>query len=248
MGYPIIVRMDDICPRMDKAKFERYYNMLDGLGIKPLLGIIPCCEDESFSAEEDSLFWEKMRGCREKGYPIAMHGVHHVYTSSSKGLVCKRSMSEFAGLPLEEQIVLLRLGKRKMEENGLDTDIFMPPGHSYDINTLKAMKECGFRFLSDGRSFHPYNKAGIRCIPTSNSYRLHFNRGILTICIHSDAEDERSFKRTEKYLKKNRERIISFQEGIELKAYPYCFCRMQEKMNMAIDSALLYMIGKVRRK
>jgi len=246
MGFPIIVRMDDICPKMNYEKFIKYFNMLDGLGIRPLLGIIPCCEDKSFTAEESPSFWGDMRRFRDNGCSVAMHGVHHVYTSSSRGLVCSRPMSEFAGLPLERQTELLRLGRRVLHENQLETDIFMPPGHSYDMNTLKAMKECGFRFLSDGRSFHPYETEGIRCIPASSSYRLHFNRGVLTICIHSDAEDERSFLRTREYLKKNRKRVIDFQKAINLKTYPYWFCRTEELLNMKLDSILLCLIRKIR--
>ena len=248
MGYPIIVRMDDICPQMNIMKFERYFSMLKDLGIKPLLGVIPCCKDISFIAESDPYFWKKMKDLRDAGCTIAMHGVHHVYTSANKGLVCNRPMSEFAGLSLESQIKLLSFGKRVMGENGLDTNIFMPPGHSYDINTLKAMKECGFRFLSDGRSFHPYEKEGIRCIPTSTGYRLHFKRGMLTVCIHSDAEEERSFLLTKRFLEKNRDRIISFQAAMNSVIYPYWFCRAEEKVNLIVDSALLYIIEKVRRK
>lgn len=248
MGYPIIVRMDDICPRMDKAKFARYFLMLEELGIKPLLGVIPDCRDESFTSKEDLFFWEEIRKLRDSGCPIAMHGVHHVYTTSSRGLICKRPMSEFAGLPQKEQIALLTLGKKIMADHGVDTDIFMPPGHSYDRNTLKAMKASGFRFLTDGRSFHPYEYEGIKCIPASGSYRLHLNRGVLTICIHTDTEDDRSFQRTKEYLIENRDRIINFQNGMRLKTYPYWFCRMEEKANMMLDSILLYLINHVRRK
>lgn len=177
MGYPIMVRMDDVCPRMNREKFDRYYHLLENLGIKPLLGVIPYCEDQSFTSEEDPDFWERMKEFRENGCPIAMHGVHHVYTSESLGLVCSRPMSEFAGLPLDKQVEILNKGKQKMIENGLDTDIFMAPGHSYDRNTLKALEKCGFRYVSDGRSFHPYEAEGIVCIPVGSSYRLHFNRG-----------------------------------------------------------------------
>jgi len=147
---------------------------------------------------------------------------------------------------LERQIELLRLGRKVLCEHRLETDIFMPPGHSYDLNTLKAMKECGFRFLSDGRSFHPYEKEGIRCIPASSAYRLHFNRGVLTICIHSNTENERSFLRTREYLKENRKKVIDFQDAMNLKTYPYWFCRTEEQINMKLDSIVLYLIEKIR--
>ena len=153
MKAKILIRLDDICPTMDYAQFQRAEEILRRFRIKPLLGVVPECMDPELMIEPPHAdFWDTMKALRSEGYAIAMHGYQHLMTSPHRGLVNIGNKSEFAGLPLEEQCEKLRKGREIMRGHGLDTDCFFAPAHSYDKNTLKALDLCGFRYMSDGKS------------------------------------------------------------------------------------------------
>ncbi|MBR3639881.1 MAG: DUF2334 domain-containing protein [Clostridia bacterium] len=235
MKYPIIVRMDDVCPGMDMDRFDKYIQMLDSFGVRPLLGIVPDCQDAELNVSENDGFWDVMRRLRDDGYPIAMHGVNHLYSSREKGLICRRRMSEFAGLEYDVQFDKLNHGKEILEQNGLPTDVFFAPGHSYDRTTLRALCALGFRFVSDGKSRRPYVLDGIKCIPCNGPFKVHLNRGILTICVHCCAESERAFSELRAYLEANRRLLIPWSEAVKLKERSYFVSRFEERFSILID-------------
>lgn len=101
-----LIRLDDACPYMDRAKWQRMEDVLDRYGVKPLVGIIPANADPKTMIErEDPRFWEKAHSWEKKGWEIALHGNDHVCISNGgmKGLNPFWKRSEFAGLPLEQQ-------------------------------------------------------------------------------------------------------------------------------------------------
>ena len=162
----ILIRLDDICPTMDYEQLNIAIEKMDKYSIKPLIGVIPDCRDNDLLLEsEHPDFWEYIKSLRDKGYTIAMHGVNHELNSMHKGIVNNRIGSEFSGVPLEEQIRKIELGKNILKSHGIETDIFFAPAHSYDKNTIKALAACGFKYMSDGKSKKPYKKDGVICIP-----------------------------------------------------------------------------------
>ena len=48
----IAIRIDDITPEMDWAKFSRFAELLDRYGIRPLIGVIPKNADPMMDAKE----------------------------------------------------------------------------------------------------------------------------------------------------------------------------------------------------
>lgn len=166
----ILVRIDDVCPTMNFEMFKIAMNIMDEYNIKPLLGVIPDCRDQDLQIEAiHDDFWLFIKRLQNKGYTIAMHGYAHTFDNKARGIVVKRCDSEFAGLPYEVQLEKIIKGRKLLESNGIYTDIFFAPGHSYDENTLKALSACGFNFISDGLSVKPYKLHGIRCIPARSA-------------------------------------------------------------------------------
>lgn len=166
----IVIRFDDICPTMDWTQWGKAERFMDERGIKPLIGVIPDCQDSDLKIEKArSDFWKWLKGRQDKGYVIAMHGVNHVFCSKHRGILTNRIGSEFAGLPYKEQLQILRRGKEMLESHGIYTDIFFAPGHSYDENTVKALAACGFKYVSDGKSSKAYSWMGIKFLPCRNS-------------------------------------------------------------------------------
>ena len=166
MKRKILVRFDDICPTMDFFRFKEAVELMDKYGVKPLIGVIPKCQDNDLEIEPAHLdFWEYVKSLQAKGYAVAMHGVNHVFCSQHRGIVTKRIGSEFAGLPLDIQVEKIREGKEVLNSHGIYTESFFAPAHSYDENTLIALKINGFKYMSDGKSSKPYMFHGIKCLP-----------------------------------------------------------------------------------
>ena len=231
-NYLIIIRMDDLCPTMNKDNFERYVQLFDRLKIKPLLGVVPMNRDNYLMvSDSDEFFFERITELKNNGYSIAMHGCHHIMRDyKGRSLVTHRTTSEFSGLSLNDQIDILNRGKIELEQHGLSTDIFMPPGHSYDLNTIKALKATSFKYISDGLSTKPYDYKGIRFIPADSSFRLH-KFGLLTLCIHSNEDD---YNRIASFIQNNADRIITFEEAISMKTMRYSNARVQEMIRMVM--------------
>ena len=165
----ITFRMDDICPQMNMSKFMKYKQLFDDYGVKPLLGIVPDNQAPKLAVDQAwPGFWELKRQLQDYGWSIAQHGYQHVYCSRHPGLITSRPLSEFAGLPYAEQYQKIELGRTILQEQGIKTDIFMAPGHSFDTTTLQALKDCGFIYVTDGHSSWPYVYKGIKFIPCRN--------------------------------------------------------------------------------
>lgn len=63
----ILIRFDDICPTMNFEEFDKAIDLMDELDIKPLIGVIPKCEDDILKIDAPKRdFWEYVRNL-EKG-------------------------------------------------------------------------------------------------------------------------------------------------------------------------------------
>lgn len=219
--------MDDICPQMNMDKFLEYKSLFDEFDIKPLIGIIPDNQDVSIKFDNDfTNFWGMMRQLQEDGWAIAQHGYQHIYCSQVPGILSRRKLSEFAGLTYEDQFEKIRKGKRILEQNGLYTDIFMAPGHSFDITTLRVLKECGFKYITDGLSSLPYMYCGLKFIPCRHLSPLTLP-GINTWCIHSNTWTKIYFNRIKKAVQQKN--ALSFRDILNVSCFNTDLCQREEK-------------------
>lgn len=106
MKVQYLIRLDDACPTMDAAKWQRMEDILDAASIRPMVGVIPANADQDQRIdEEDAHFWNKVRKWESKQWAIALHGYDHVYRSDRglEGLNPLWKRSEFAGVSLENR-------------------------------------------------------------------------------------------------------------------------------------------------
>lgn len=228
MSRKIVIRMDDICPRMKKIPFQRMRGLLESYGATAIIGVVPECRDDSLNLEEeDPYFWNMISGLQKKGWTIAMHGCFHQYVTNSNGMISNNKRSEFAGLSYDEQYEKLKYGKQKLQDHGIVTDVFMAPSHSYDKNTLLALKNLGFRYITDGLTSKPYEFNGLTFIPCIESKIKKCNR-LSTVCYHTNMIMEQRYEETEELLKNNRADVISFSDACKLPKENYFFLRVEE--------------------
>ncbi len=193
----IAIRLDDITADMNWEKFLRFKDLMDRYGVKPLLGIVPDNRDPKLSidpARDD--FWDYIKERRDKdGWTLCMHGCHHVYTTDKGGMLPLNRQSEFAGEDYEEQRDRLRKGKEILHAHGIDTTLFMAPAHSYDMNTLMALRSLDFTALTDGFGSRPYRYEGLTFYPIS--YRkadsLKKTSGVTTFVVHCNTLEEKDY-------------------------------------------------------
>ncbi len=210
----ITIRMDDITPDMDWAKFNRFKAILDKHDIKPLIGVVPDNKDTKLQIDaprED--FWEYIKKLQQKGWVVAMHGLTHVYSTREPGIFPIGDKSEFAGHPYDKQDEMIREGKRILKGHGIITDFFMAPSHSYDRNTLKALRKNGFLKVTDGFGKRPYEMDGLIFYPISVSRRDTLKSkedGISTFVFHANTMSDRDFDYLEALF--DRAEVVSFDE------------------------------------
>lgn len=210
----IAIRMDDITPDMDWERFHTFKKMLDKLDIKPLIGVVPDNRDDNLHrAEAYDDFWKYIKELQDNGWCIALHGYQHVYTTSKGGLFPLNRFSEFAGIPLSQQRMMIQEGTEILKQHGISTDIFMAPAHSYDRNTLKALKEFGYNKITDGFGKSPYRWQELTFYPISFMLSSSFKKkkGITTMVVHTNEIDDAGMKRLEELLQSHRDSLISYE-------------------------------------
>lgn len=237
----IVIRMDDISPGMNMGNFRRFKRILDEHHIRPLIGVVPENRDPKLmsddvemvydihnkehkterldtgeSAEKNAAFWKMVRNLQSEGWIIAMHGLHHEYTTKKGGLLPLNKQSEFAGLPLETQTSMLREGKKILADHGIATDFFMAPSHTYDRNTLTALLDNGFRRVTDGFGRNAYRRHDLTFYPIS--YRRDGvvkdkRDGYTTFVVHTDTLKNDEFAYYEKLICEND--VVSWDEWLK---------------------------------
>ena len=215
MNGKYLIRLDDACPYMDKSKWQRMEDILDNYSIRPLVGVIPANADPQTKIDsEDTIFWKKVHLWEKKGWSIALHGYDHVCTTESGGLNPVHKRSEFAGLSYDEQCQKIKDGYTLLKDKGFDVKWFFAPSHTFDENTLKALKECTpIRYISDMIATKPYQYKGFTFVPCQMGVLREMPlSGFWTACYHPNIMDDRQFEMLETFLKDNYQDFITFSD------------------------------------
>lgn len=211
-----VIRLDDVCPTMDHAKFSRARVHFEAAGVRPLLGVVPDNKDPDLEIDPpDSRFWETMRGLRKQGWGISQHGYQHRIHTDNRGLLGITPRSEFAGRPLEDQRGDLAAGQAILVENGIGTDVFMAPFHSYDSATLIALKDLGFTTLTDGYGLYPWRDNGLMFVPQLFERPANLGFGTYTMCLHLNNMTLDDIDRLGGFMMANSRRFIDFDTARE---------------------------------
>ena len=201
-----ILRLDDASDYMDIENWQRMENLIDKYNIKPLVGIIPENQDPMLvdTYERDPLFWDKVIRWKEKGWELALHGYNHKYITHEGGVNPVNRRSEFAGVPLDVQRVKIRRGIRIFQDHEIDPNIFFAPSHTFDKNTLEALKkESNIRIISDTIANDVYYQDGFYFIPQQSGKVRKLPFKVCTFCYHPNMMKETDFELLEDFLRRN---------------------------------------------
>lgn len=207
-----IIRLDDACERRDREKWDRMEKLLDSYGIKSLVGVIPHCEDSAMAHYEyDGSFWERVHKWVSKGWTIALHGYNHVYTTNDGGINPVNARSEFAGETIDVQREKIKSGLAIMQSHGITPEVFFAPSHTFDENTIKALKEeSEIRIISDTIAADIYSEYGMTFVPQQSGRVRKLPFRTVTFCYHPNTMSENDFETLEVFLRKHRKKFIAF--------------------------------------
>lgn len=213
----LLFRLDDITPDLNWEQFERIRKIFDEYRIAPLLGIVPDNRDAKLKIQEEKQdFWEYMKALEKEGWMLCQHGYQHTYVTAEGGILGVNKQSEFAGLSYEEQYKKLQTGRDILQNKGIHVTMFMAPGHTYDRNTLKALKKLGIQSVTDGYARVPYVQNGVTCVPcTVSKPVIPQGQSVDTVCYHVNHMTDSEFLELEDFLKKHRDVCCSYGEYIE---------------------------------
>jgi len=215
----ILIRIDDIAENMNWDIMEKSELLFEKYSIKPVLGIIPNNKDDEFLAySKKNDFWEKVRDWQDKGWEIAMHGYTHVYDK-----ICNKNDdyfnygggSEFAGHSLDTQMLRIRNGLKKFEDEKIKIRTFFAPNQTYDKNTFIALKNCEINEVLDGYGLMPYAENNIKFIPQLIDKVILLPFGIQSTKLHLNEWSKEDFNSFEQFIKKNADRIITYDQALK---------------------------------
>ncbi len=214
-----LIRLDDACSYMDTGKWQKVEDILDAYRISPLVGIIPDCKDPVFVAEyaEDAGFWEKAVRWQKKGWIIGLHGHTHKYETNEAGINPVHNRSEFAGLPLDRQKEKIRAGYTILQEHGLEPNVFFAPSHTFDRNTLEALKtETSIRIISDTVANNVYKQYGMYFLPQQSGKCRNLPFAFTTIALHPNTMEAGDFELVESFLSRHHASCVKGFDDIPL--------------------------------
>jgi predicted deacetylase len=223
MGALYIYRMDDITPDMDWEKFWMFIDVFSKYKVKPLLGIVPDNKDPKLAKNPyNKDFWSIMRKLYEEDkVEFCQHGYNHVYVTNAEGILKSiygfKRQSEFAGLSYDEQYRKIAAGKKILQAEGINTDVFMAPSHSFDETTLDVLVDLGFKTITDGVGLYPFKRKGLTFVPQQFWAPCKAYLGINTICLHTNELNADFLQKVENHLKA-KNKVISFSDALKFRS------------------------------
>lgn len=216
-----IVRLDDASDYMSLDKWEAFFDIFDTYGVKPIVAVIPHVEDKKLIADHPFIsdFWERVDAWQQKGYVIALHGYNHVYTTKKSGIIKKNQRSEFAGVSYKKQADKIKKGWQIFKEHGIVSKVFVAPAHSFDENTLKALRaETDIRMVSDGFTHDTFHYKGMYWIPQQISRPEEKESGVWTICYHPETAEQWQLYELKQFIAAHQEAFVN-PDNISLSGY-----------------------------
>ena len=213
----ILIRLDDIAENMNWDLMERSESLFEKYQIKPVLGVIPNNKDNDLlSYPRRDNFWEQVRKWKDKGWEISMHGSTHVYDKKTKNddYFGYGGDSEFCGHSLETQTLKIKEGIKKFNDEKIEIRSFFAPNHTYDKNTFYALKNSGINEIIDGYGLMPYSENDIKFIPQLFYKLIALPFGIQSTQIHLNYWKEKDFDIFKKFVEKNSNKIITYENAL----------------------------------
>lgn len=211
-----LIRLDDACPTMDKAKWQRIEEIFDAHGVRPIVAVVPDNEDDELQpSPPDPDFWERARTWQAKGWAIGLHGHKHLLRPwHGRQYLPMHPRSEFAGFTLEQQREKIRAGWEKLLSHDLIPTVWVAPAHSFDRNTLEAIHlETPIRTVSDGVAVDQFDRDGFRWIPQQLWSFAPKECGLWTVCMHPNTMNDAAFDELAKMLSgPYRGRVVALSE------------------------------------
>ena len=133
--------------------------------------------------------------------------------SENGGINPVNHRSEFAGKSLEIQCKKIRNGYRILKEKNIDPHAFIAPGHTFDENTLEALRrETDIRIISETVADDVYWSNGFYFIPQQSGRVRTLGFSFITYCYHPNTMCEEQFIELEAFLKKSSSAFCTFEE------------------------------------
>lgn len=215
-----IFRLDDIAPNMNWKMMDRVKILFNDYKIKPIIGVIPKNEDSELKSYPLCTFnfWSEIKNLKKLGWEIAMHGYEHLYINQNKknDYMGYGGNTEFVNLSFDDQLEKLKLGLEIFKNQNLDIKVFFAPNHTFDYNTIEACRSLGFKSIIDGYGIVPYRENEIIFIPQLFYTLFTLPFGIQTMQLHLNYFSEEDYLNLEKFVKKNKNKIISYDQACML--------------------------------
>ncbi len=214
----LLIRFDDITQNMNWTLMKKCEDIFTKYNIKPLVGVIPNNKDSEFlKYERLKNFWDKVREWKSSGWEISMHGFNHVYDmeTNKKDFFGYGGRSEFFGHSYDVQKRKIENGLTIFKNEKINIRSFFAPNHTYDVNTLKALKDSGINTVIDGYGLMPYSELGLNFIPQLFYKEIMLPFGIQSTQIHLNYMDDQKFDKFINFINKYHNKIISYDAAIE---------------------------------
>ena len=145
-----------------------------------------------------------------------MHGNSHVYDKFclKTDYLGYGGNSEFCGHTYKDQFEKIKYGLNKFNDENLIIRTFFAPNHTFDENTLLALKKCGVTEIVDGYGLTPYEENGIKFIPQLFYKIFPLPFGIQTVQIHLNYYKQSDFDKFKKFIESNLKKIITYDQAM----------------------------------
>ena len=211
-----LLRFDDLCPTMDRGRWERFAGLVERFEIEPILAVVPeNCDSQLVRNAAFEGFWDEMRAMQSAGGTIGLHGWRHLCEARGRSLIPLHAVTEFAGVEREMQREWIRAGIARLRAEQLEPRVWVAPRHGFDQMTLEVLREEGIEVLSDGFAQRPFRRSGMKWIPQQLWSPLEKRSGLWTICVHTNSAGNEEFAALEDFLVQFASRFTSLEQVLE---------------------------------